>query len=228
MALKIFHDALKIDLYKFIPIDMFYPGDNNIQNAQNHIKHMLKQYTLTKSECDDLLSCTLKFNEGNLKQKISKFDQLSFNIQIAIHSLWYNGPALLGPKLLKGLQGYINGAVFNLLDCLHEIENNSNPKLGNKYYRGIQNRRLKESFMFSNRALDFCYRIEQPFFQLFLNELQKDMPEFYDELVKHCNQTTETAFEKYVKKAVLFGEICPKKLPSLSYIASKMKKLHTQ
>lgn len=242
-AVDLFQQALGLDLYKFIPLEVF---------NRPFVLGSLKQYKLTNDQCMRLLYFTLEEDERLIKNKISLFQTLSLNMKIAIHSLWYNFPSLIGPKFMEGLSAYIRSRKLKyLLDCLYEIENNSNPK-ESSYYFGVRNRRLRESLMFSNRALDFAWRIEARYFDNFIEELKKDMSDLYDRFLLYYEDKTSSfsfqadsstdasisvnqgsvqddkftlsLFGRIIKQGILDGYFEEEALPNLEYIIRKLKK----
>jgi len=215
-AIKAFHHALGINLHEFIPLSIFNETPYQICN-------FLKIYQLSVSDCCKLLSYALETNEGLINARIRNFSALSPNKKIAIHSLWYNSPSLIGPNFTRALDAYTNsGDMTYLLDCIYEIECNSNSAQGELYF-GIQNRRYREAIMFSNRALDFLMRVPEQYFAQFLYELRNDMPNLYEALVGFDNLADSV--EDSVKRAILEHYVCSDSLPDLAYIAEKMRRI---
>lgn len=214
LAIRAFKEALGIDLNSFIPMEIF-----NTDRAQTLAA--LKQYRLTPDQCMKLLSYTLEDNEYFIRARIKGFDLLSANEKITIHSLWYNSPSLVGKNLVGFLTNYIETSdLLDCLDCLYEIECNSNSAQG-EHYLGLQNRRYRESTMFSNKALDFVVRVPEQYFDNFLDHLAKDMPKLYEKLSQFFDLSESV--EESVKLAILTGQIDAAHLPGLAYIQRKMK-----
>ncbi len=216
LAIRAFAEALNVDLYQFIPIEIF-------AQPRGQIIASLKRYRLTSGECIKLLSYTLEENNFFLRARIKRFDELEPNQKIAIHSMWYNSPSLIGPNLLSFLNNYIQTKdQIYILDCLYEIECNSN-FAESEYYIGLQNRRFKEGLMFSNRGLDFITRIPEEYFDRFLDHLSKNMPGLYFNMRRFFDLTDN--IEESIKLAILMGEIAHEQLPDISFIAAFMRNI---
>lgn len=159
LAVESFKKALGVDLYKLIPVEKLNP-----QTA--------KQFNITKEDAKQLLLYSLSKNEEKISKILPRYFQLSPNIKIALQSLYYNAPCLLGPNLLKHINLYLDtNDSTHLLNVIKEIEEYSNPKTSHDW-AGIQNRRYMEGAMCSNPMLDLFIRIDSSLFFKFLYELQ--------------------------------------------------------
>lgn len=218
LAYRIFQEALGIDLYNFLPIELF---DLEVEELVSS----LKAYRITKDQAYTLLSHTLAYNEVMIQNKIPKFEKLQPNQKIALHSLFYNSPSLLGINLVSALNEYLNSKqLVCLLDVIDEIEQNSNRFLpGSNYYFGLQNRRFCESVMFSNRQLDFITRIPNSLFYKFFAQLSIDMPHLHAVLSKFL-YLCDDLFES-LKLAILSDHIKHAVFPDIDYLKRKLYEL---
>lgn len=214
LALNIFQQV-GINLYNFIPISIF-----NLPKAE--IIAQLKQYRLTKAQCLALLKYTLQYNQSLLEKQIMQFQKLPLGLQIAMHSMWYNSPALIGPNMKHILRDYIaSGNQIYLLDCICEIECNSNPA-NSEYYLGLQNRRYKEAVMCGNRIIDFITYIPDKYFEKFLASMKQDTPNTYSHFENHF-YLIENNIPESVKLAALLGYMHENIFPDMQYILDTMR-----
>lgn len=172
----------------------------------------LRQYRLTPQECMGLLEFSLRYNHTLIKAKIPFFDLLAPNQRIAIQSLWYNCPALVGPNLIRYLNiFYETGQPSALLQCIYEIEQNSNSS--SRYWFGIQGRRYREGAMFSNPYLDFILKVPVQRFDHFIYCISNDYPKLFSLFLAYLE---EISYED-VMSLVLSESIDPALLPDIHY-----------
>lgn len=94
---------------------------------------------LTPAQVRSLFDASVGEAERTLDAKIGKETALPESKRLALLSLAFNGPSLLGPKITSAIKAGDDQAV------LDEILNNSN----RKRHRGVANRRYQEAQMYS-------------------------------------------------------------------------------
>ena len=142
--------SIDIDIEKILPI-------HSLQNDSFQNSLQSKRNIITQLESEKILLYILKCKTKEIKEKIPYFDNLNWNLKIAIHSLYYNSQNLIGPKFLEGLnQYYLKDELIGLIKCIEQVLKHSNPgKNKNAYdWKGIQNRRDREAVMLGNAYTD--------------------------------------------------------------------------
>jgi GH24 family phage-related lysozyme (muramidase) len=210
IAIDAFEKVLGKNLQEFIPLSRLKTKD-------------FAGILLNQNQCEKLLLYVLKLNECNLVKIIPNFKDLPFNMQIAIHSLYYNAPALIGPRFLGNLRMYEEkkDPCF-LINCIWEIEENSNPNKDEfSDSQGIQNRRYYEGAMFSDKVLDLVHRISSIDLLGFLKTAENDV---LDELLKQNYCDSDNLINLLF---VLRGKDGMSKLPSIDKILMILKNMGT-
>lgn len=201
LAVCAFKEVLGKDIADIIPLDAF--NDNGA----------LRRCRISQQEAEALLLYVLERNEVILRDSMPYFDVLDYNQRIALHSLQYNSPVLVGPKLKRNITMFQQTLDWQFLsNCVYEIEQNSNYET--QVWVGIQNRRFREGAMFSNKFLDLAIRLQKDKYQKFLCAIKYDYCELYD-----CIQ--DFSYEEALDQIMDRGLVA---LPDIEYLRKILKR----
>lgn len=106
---------------------------------------------LNQAQVETLFKASIRQAEAVCRRKIKNFDQLSQGRRIALTSLAFNAPALIGPKITKAV---VNGQWDK---AIHEIQHNSGA-----VNNGLRNRRADEAKIFQINADGYFRHIDPP------------------------------------------------------------------